>query len=77
LKTTRKQSYYKQPIFCSRRKSRVPSNVDRGADGRGPASGKSARQQNLKQKFMALMKKFKVEGIGRAEQVQQLATTII
>jgi hypothetical protein len=26
--------------------------------------------QNLKQKFMALMKKFKVEGIGRAEQVE-------
>ena len=55
-------------FFC-RRKSRVPSNAERGAE-RGPTSGKSARQQNLKQKFMALMKKFKVEGIGRAEQVE-------
>lgn len=56
--------------FHFRRKSRVPSNSERGGAERGPNSGKSARQQNLKQKFMALMKKFKVEGIGRAEQVE-------
>ncbi len=55
-------------LLVFRRKSRVPS-ADRGAD-RGPTSGKSARQQNLKQKFMALLKKFKVEGLGRAEQVE-------
>jgi hypothetical protein len=63
-----KDLYFFYFFFC-RRKSRVPSNAERGAE-RGPTSGKSARQQNLKQKFMALMKKFKVEGIGRAEQVE-------
>lgn len=55
-----------------RRKSRGAGNQERGAE-RGASAGKSAssaRQQNLKRRFIALMKKFKVEGLGRVEQVE-------